>query len=96
MPPSPLFFSEVMILLGGIDAGQLAVSPSPPSLLALGFLGLAHALIEGLLGERRGARRRSRPRSARAVALLAGAAAVAVVALCVVAFVLPGRTSSKT
>ena len=51
LPPSPLFVSELMILLGGIDAGLLAVSAIAAVLLALGFLGLAHALIEGLLGE---------------------------------------------
>ncbi len=89
LPPSPLFVSELMILLGGMDAGLTAVSAVAAVLLALGFLGLAHALIEGLLGE--GERRGTRPtsRSARAVALLAGAAAVALLALTVAAYALP-------
>ena len=78
-----------MILLGGIDAGLLGASALAALLLALGFLGLAHALIEGLLGERRrGSGRYSR--STRPVAILAGATAVALLALSVAAFGLPG------
>ena len=89
LPPMPLFVSEVMILLGGIEAGLLAVSVAAILLLALGFLGISHALLEGLLGERRhGTGRRSR--SARPVGLLAGAATVALLVLSVVAFSLPG------
>ncbi|HEX8754069.1 MAG TPA: proton-conducting transporter membrane subunit [Solirubrobacterales bacterium] len=90
LPPSPLFVSELMILLGGMDAGLLAVSAVAAVLLALGFLGLAHALIEGLLGEAGAAARRPRPRSARAVALLAGVAAAVLLALTVTAYWLPG------
>jgi hydrogenase-4 component F len=88
LPPSPLFVSEVMILLGGMDAGLIAVSSIAAILLALGFLGLAHALLEGVLGE---GRRSGRPtRSAQAVALLAATAAVALLGLTVAAYVLPG------
>jgi hydrogenase-4 component F len=90
LPPSPLFVSELMILLGGMDAGLLAVSSLAAVLLALGFLGLAHALIEGLLAEVGSAARHLRPRRAGQVALLAGAAAVALVALTVAAYSLPG------
>ncbi len=89
LPPSPLFVSEAMILLGGMDAGLVAVSSAAAVLLALGFLGLAHALLEGLLGERRGPGRRP-SRSAQAIAALAGAAAVALLALTAVAYALPG------
>jgi len=89
LPPSPLFISELMVLGGGMEAGLLAVSSVAAVLLALGFLGLAHALIEGLLGERRRGARPS-PRSARAVAALAGVAAAALLALTVVAYALPG------
>ncbi len=89
LPPSPLFVSEVMILLGGMDAGLIAVSSIAAVLLALGFLGLAHALLEGLMGERRGLRLRP-SRSARAIGILAGAAAVALLALTVAAYALPG------
>lgn len=51
IPPSPLFFSEILILLGGIQAGQIAVTIIAATLLALGFLGLLHPLIEGLVGQ---------------------------------------------
>ena len=56
LPPSPLFFSELLILLGGIAAHQIAVVSIAAVLMALGFLGLAHALIETLAGESRGHR----------------------------------------
>ena len=58
LPPSPLFFSEVLILLGGVAAGQVVIVAVAAVLLALGFLGLAHALIESIAGN---AARRSRP-----------------------------------
>jgi hydrogenase-4 component F len=90
LPPSPLFVSELMILLGGMDAGLLGVSAAAAILLALGFLGLAHALIEGLLGAGKKGGSRPTPRSARAVALLAGGAAVALLLLTGVAYALPG------
>ncbi|MGC1166420.1 MAG: proton-conducting transporter membrane subunit [Solirubrobacterales bacterium] len=90
LPPSPLFVSELMVLLGGMDAGLIAVSALATVLLALGFLGLAHALIEGLLGDPQGRGNRPTSRSARAVALLAGTATVALLALSAVAFALPG------
>ncbi len=53
LPPSPLFFSELFILLGGVYAHQLWVVAIAGVLLALGFLGLANALIEGLVGRAR-------------------------------------------
>ncbi len=89
LPPSPLFVSEVMILLGGMDAGLIGVSSIAAVLLALGFLGLAHALLEGLLGTKRGPHPRP-SRSAQAVALLCGATALALIALTVAAYALPG------
>jgi hydrogenase-4 component F len=89
LPPSPLFVSEVMILLGGMDAGLVTISSIAAILLALGFLGLAHALLEGLLGPRRGPRPRP-SRSAQAIGVLCGAATVALLALTVAAYALPG------
>lgn len=89
LPPSPLFVSELMILLGGMDAGLLGVSALAAVLMALGFIGLAQALIEGLLGESAGRGRRLSPRSARTVSLLAGAATAALLALTVAAYALP-------
>lgn len=92
LPPSPLFVSEVMVLLGGMEAGLLVVSAIAAVLLALGFLGLAHALIEALLGGRRRTGTSVSPRSARAVGALAAAAAVALVAVTVAAYQLPGSS----
>ncbi len=54
LPPSPLFLSELLILLGGVAAHQVAIVAIAAVLLALGFLGLAHALIETLAGESHG------------------------------------------
>ena len=56
LPPSPLFFSELLILLGGVAAHQTALATVAAVLLTLGFLGLAHALIETLAGESHGHR----------------------------------------
>ncbi len=50
MPPAPLFVSELLIALGGIAAGETVVVVVAVVLLALGFLGLAHALIERTAG----------------------------------------------
>ena len=44
LPPSPLFLSELLIVLGGIAAGDVVVSAIVVVALALGFLGLLHAL----------------------------------------------------
>jgi hydrogenase-4 component F len=90
LPPSPLFVSELMILLAGIDAGLLVVSAVAAVLLALGFLGLAHALLEGLFGGRGLRGTGPGPRSARAVLLLAGVAVAMLVGLTVAAYALPG------
>lgn len=54
LPPGPLFFSELLILVGGIETGHLAVASIAAALLALGFLSLAHAGIEALAGTRSG------------------------------------------
>ena len=89
MPPSPVFVSEAMVLLGGIEAGHLAAAALAAVLLGLGFVGLAHAAIEGLLG-RRPPGRGPRPRSAGTVAALTGVAAQLLAALVAVSFELPG------
>ncbi|MBS1869358.1 MAG: hypothetical protein JSS99_06810 [Actinobacteria bacterium] len=89
MPPAPLFFSELLILAGGIATGRLAVTIAAAVLLALGFLGLAHALIEALAAETP-ARRGTvvRRRSPRLAALTIGVA-VALAALSAGALALP-------
>ena len=51
LPPSPLFVSELLIALGGIEAGHVAVAAVAVVALALGFLGLLHAVLEGVVGE---------------------------------------------
>jgi hydrogenase-4 component F len=53
VPPSPLFVSELLIALGGIRAGHLGVVVVATVLLALGFLGLSHHLIDAVPGRRR-------------------------------------------
>ena len=51
LPPSPLFVSEVLIVAGGFQAGRSWAAAATALLLALGFLGLAHALIETTAGK---------------------------------------------
>ena len=53
MPPSPLFFSEVLIVAGGFQTGHPWAAGATAILLSLGFLGLAHALIETIAGKKR-------------------------------------------
>ncbi len=91
MPPSPLFFSELLILLGGIAAGKLAIVAIAAALLALGFLGLAHALIEGLAGERSGPRWADARTTTLAIRLTVFVA-VGLTALSAVAYLLPGSS----
>ncbi len=50
LPPSPIFVSEVLILSGGLAAGYPVVVILAALALALGFLGLLHALLEGVVG----------------------------------------------
>ena len=89
MPPAPLFVSELLILAGGFAAGDTAVAIAATVLLALGFLGLAHALIEATAGDAtpRGARHR---RSERRLGALTAAVVVAQLGLVVAAFALVG------
>jgi hydrogenase-4 component F len=84
LPPSPLFVSEVLIVAGGFQAGRDWVAAIAAVLLALGFLGLAHALIETTVGRPRGTGERQRPGrpglaalTGGSLALLLGLAAVA-------------------
>jgi formate hydrogenlyase subunit 3/multisubunit Na+/H+ antiporter MnhD subunit len=50
VPPSPLFVSELLIVAGGFEAGWDWAAASATVLLALGFVGLTHALIETTVG----------------------------------------------
>ncbi len=88
LPPSPLFFSELFILLGGIAAHQYVIVTIAAVMLALGFIGLVHQLIEGLLGRPRRAGVSGPERSRiRGLSLALGAGLLALPA---VAYYLPG------
>ncbi|QEC48451.1 hypothetical protein FSW04_13315 [Baekduia soli] len=89
LPPSPLFFSELLILLGGLAAGQTAVVVAAALLLALGFLGLVHALIEGIVSERPAVSRHGR-RPERGLVAVTAVVVVLLVALSGAAYLLPG------
>jgi hydrogenase-4 component F len=81
LPPSPLFVSEVLIVAGGFQAGRDWVAAIATILLALGFLGLGHALLETTVGKAR--RRDAAP--APGLRLLTAFTATAVLALAVLA-----------
>ena len=51
LPPSPLFVSELLILAGGFESGRPWPAAIAAVLLALGFLGVAHATIDTLVGK---------------------------------------------
>ena len=88
LPPSPLFASEVLIVAGGFAAGRTWEAAAAAVLLALGFLGLGHALLETIAGK---ARRRApgSPPGLRTLVTLTAIAAVALLALTVLAPWLP-------
>src|SRR3954447_576365 len=89
LPPSPLFLSEVLIVAGGFQAGRSWAAAATALLLALGFLGLAHALLETTVGK---ARRRhgTHPRGRRTLAVLGGISLALLLGLSAVAPWLPG------
>jgi hypothetical protein len=84
-----LFVSEVLIVAGGFQAGRSWAAGATAVLLALGFLGLAHALLETTVGK---ARRRDaiHPRRRRTLAALGGVSLVLLLGLSAVALWLPG------
>ena len=49
LPPSPLFFSEVLIVMGGFASGHSVAAGLATVLMGLGFLGLARVLVEDLM-----------------------------------------------
>jgi hydrogenase-4 component F len=89
LPPFPLFASEVLIVAGGFQAGRPWAAAAACVLLALGFLGLAHALIETTVGSAEGRDRRPAPRAALLTAI-GVAATTAMLALTALAPWLPG------
>jgi hydrogenase-4 component F len=50
LPPLPLFVSEVLIVAGGFEAGWTWAAAVAAVLLALGFVGLMHSLLETTVG----------------------------------------------
>jgi len=88
LPPSPLFLSEILIVAGGFEAGRGWAAAGTAVLLALGFVGLAHALVETTGGRPR----RRDPTLAPGlmpVLALGGVATVMLLALAAATFWLP-------
>ena len=71
LPPSPLFVSEVLIVAGGFEVGRPWAASAAAVMLALGFLGLAHSLIDTVAGKARRRDRNTAPGLRRVVALTA-------------------------
>jgi hydrogenase-4 component F len=88
LPPLPLFASEVLVVAGGFQAGRPYTATAATILLALGFLGLAHALVE-LLGGRPRRGSGGQPTGLRGVLVFTGVATALLLALTVTAFGLP-------
>jgi hydrogenase-4 component F len=95
LPPSPLFVSEVLIVAGGFQAGRSWPAAIAAVLLALGFLGLAHALVETTIGK---ARRRdpARPHGLYGVRVLTAISAVLLLVLAASGFWLPDTSLVQT
>jgi formate hydrogenlyase subunit 3/multisubunit Na+/H+ antiporter MnhD subunit len=88
LPPSPLFLSEILVIAGGFEAGRGWAAAGTAVLLALGFVGLAHALVETTGGRPR-RRDRSNAPGLRPVVVLGGVSTVILLALAAAAFWLP-------
>jgi hydrogenase-4 component F len=96
LPPSPLFVSELLILLGGVTAGEPIVTGVAVVALALGFLGLLHALMEGVIGEPAAHRRRGPRRSERRMLALTAGMGAGLLALAAAGLFLPGSALVAT
>ena len=96
LPPSPLFLSELLIVLGGVAAGQVVVTAVAVLALALGFLGLLHALIEGVIGEKPAHRRRRPERGQRTTVALTAILGTGLLALFVAGVLLVNSSFVET
>jgi hydrogenase-4 component F len=96
LPPSPLFLSELLILLGGLDANEPIVTAIAVVGLALGFLGLLHGLIDGVIGEPGKIRRRAGARRDRTTVSLTSVLGGALLALTAAGVLLPGSGFIQT
>ena len=94
LPPSPLFASEVLIVAGGFAAGRPWSAAIAAALLSLGFLGLAHALLETIAGKAH-VRDRAAPPGRRGVVILASIAVPCLLSLTVAAVWLPGSAIAR-
>ena len=95
LPPSPRFASELLVIAGAVDAGAVAFAAVTAVLLALGFIGIIHVLIESVPGRISG----RRPTGRRAMRPLQAACALSLVALGLVgalAFTLPDAALTAT
>ena len=88
LPPSPLFLSEILVIAGGFGAGRSWEAAATAVLLALGFVGLAHALVETTGGRPR-RRDRAYPPGIGTATVLAACATVILLVLAGAAFWLP-------
>jgi hydrogenase-4 component F len=87
IPPSPLFISELLILIGGFIAGDMVVAAIAALLISLCFLGLLHALLEMVLGKAH-ASHTQKPAGLRLVLAFSGAATAGLLVLTALSFVL--------
>lgn len=89
LPPSPLFASELLVIAGAVQADAVAFAAVTAVLLALGFIGIIHVLIEAVpgraIGRRPGGPGAMRPLQGACVAVLA-----AMGVLAALAFTVPG------
>jgi formate hydrogenlyase subunit 3/multisubunit Na+/H+ antiporter MnhD subunit len=88
LPPSPLFVSEVLVVAGGIEAGRYWAAAAATLLLAFGFIGLAHSLVEIVGGKPRGRERQPAP-GLRLIVVMTAVATVILLGLAVAGFSLP-------
>jgi hydrogenase-4 component F len=96
LPPSPLFVSELLVLLGGVQAGEGAIAAIAIVALALGFLGLLHALMEGVIGDPGPGRRGPRRREERPIVALTGVLGTGLLAVAATGLLLPGSAFVTT
>ncbi|MES1247494.1 MAG: proton-conducting transporter membrane subunit [Actinomycetota bacterium] len=96
LPPSPLFVSEVLIVAGGFTVGRPWAAAVAAVLLSLGFLGLAHALLDTLAGRSRHASHRRDAVGMRGVTVLTAVTVVVLLALTATAFWLPRSELAHT
>jgi hydrogenase-4 component F len=85
LPPSPLFVSELLIVVGGFQAGYSLAAVAATALIALASIGLLRALIETTIGDvdpgQAQARPAERPIGLRATTTLAVISAIVLCAL---------------